>query len=278
MAYAFGAAGAAAPPPAGAAPAALSSAAFTAWPLKVRVGENSPSLCPIICSVTYTGMNFLPLCSGMVWPIISGTIVERRDQVFTTFFSLRVFRPSTFSRRWPATNGSFFSERAISLRFSSTLRKRPHCDRRIFLKPRTGPGTRCDFGQNGHTNRVPCALGMRSTITDQPGLHSLYSTGSGGATTTFTGRAGLPALTTVRFADARFTGRLVRPLAARPGRFCLVAPIVFTLTGPRFLGGQVYCLPFLTFYAERSVCLSVCSCGSSYPTSGKPRASAGDYP
>src|SRR5258708_30518473 len=125
MAYAFGAAGAApppappagAPPPAGAAPAAFSSAAFAAWPLKVGVGENSPSLCPIICSVTYTGMNFLPLCTAMVWPIISGTIVERRDQVFTTFFSLRVFRPSPFSRRWPSTNGPFFSERAIDSLF-----------------------------------------------------------------------------------------------------------------------------------------------------------------
>jgi hypothetical protein len=30
-------------------------------PLNVRVGENSPSLCPTIFSVTYTGMNFFPL-------------------------------------------------------------------------------------------------------------------------------------------------------------------------------------------------------------------------
>src|SRR2546422_1010159 len=118
MAYAFGAgaaaAGAAAPPTGAAAAAALSSAALTAWPLKVRVGENSPNLCPIICSVTYTGMNFLPLCTAMVWPIISGTIVERRDQVFTTFFSFRAFSASTFSRRWPSTNGPFLSERPIA--------------------------------------------------------------------------------------------------------------------------------------------------------------------
>src|SRR3984957_19244068 len=136
--YAFGAgaapppAGAApgAAPPAGAAPAARSSAAFTAWPLKVRVGENSPSLCPIICSVTYTGMNFFPLCTAMVCPIISGTIVERRDQVFTTFFSFRVFSPSTFSRRWPSTNGPFFSERAIDSLFlhaaQAAPRRAPH--------------------------------------------------------------------------------------------------------------------------------------------------------
>ena len=32
-------------------------------------------------SVTYTGMNFFPLCTAIVWPTISGTTVERRDQV-----------------------------------------------------------------------------------------------------------------------------------------------------------------------------------------------------
>src|SRR3977135_1815433 len=154
---------------------------------------------------------------------MSGTIVDRRDQVFTTFFSLRVFSPSTFSRRWPSTNGPFFSERAICFLYSSTRRKLLHCARRIFLNPRTGPGTRCDLGQNGHTKRVPCALGMRSTITDQPGLHNLYSTGSGGATTTLAGRTGLRAFTTVRFTDVRFTGRLLRRLAARPVRVVLVA-------------------------------------------------------
>src|SRR5215472_12785818 len=131
MVYAFGAgaAGAApapgAPPPAGAAPAAFSRAALTAWPLNERVGANSPNLWPIICSVTYTGMNFLPLCTAMVWPIISGTIVERRDHVFTTFFSLRVFSPSTFSRRWLSTNGPFLSERAISLLFLHAAQAAP---------------------------------------------------------------------------------------------------------------------------------------------------------
>src|SRR5260370_32528238 len=48
---------------------------------------------------------------------MSGTIVERRDQVFTTFFSLRVFSASTLSRRWPSTNGPFFVERAIASLF-----------------------------------------------------------------------------------------------------------------------------------------------------------------
>src|SRR5438477_5362646 len=72
-------------------------------------------------------MNFLPLCTAMVWPIMSGTIVERRDQVFTTFFSLRVFSASTFSRRWPSTNGPFFNERAMaSLFLHSPQRSEEH--------------------------------------------------------------------------------------------------------------------------------------------------------
>ena len=39
-------------------------------------------------SVTYTGMNFFPLCTASVCPTISGMTVERRDQVLMTFFSL----------------------------------------------------------------------------------------------------------------------------------------------------------------------------------------------
>src|SRR5258708_3045536 len=84
---------------------------------------------------------------------------------------------------------------------------------------------------------------MRSTIPGQPGLHSLDSTGSGGATTTFTGRAGLLAFTAVRFTAARFTGRRFLRLAARP-RVVLVARMVFTLTGLPFAGDLV----FFSFY------------------------------
>src|ERR1700756_2120722 len=70
-------------------------------------------------------MNFLPLCTAIVWPIMSGTIVERRDHVLTTFFSFRVFSPSTFTRRWPSTNGPFFSERAIDSLFLHAAQPHP---------------------------------------------------------------------------------------------------------------------------------------------------------
>src|SRR3954451_2791647 len=93
--------------------AVVSAAAFTECPLNCRVKLNSPNLWPTMFSVTYTGMNFFPLCTATVWPTISGTIVERRDQVRITFFSFRVFMPSTFVMRWASINGPFFVERAI---------------------------------------------------------------------------------------------------------------------------------------------------------------------
>jgi multisubunit Na+/H+ antiporter MnhE subunit len=75
---------------------------------------------------------------------------------------------------------------------------------------------------------------MRSTITAQPGLHSLYSTGSGGATTfatgfatgfiaalfttRFTGRARRPVERVVRV--ARMVIAFFQPVELRPARIC----------------------------------------------------------
>ena len=111
------------PPPAPPAPrrrrdaAAATCAAFSAlvvWPLKNRVGANSPSLWPTMFSVMYTGMNFFPLCTAIVCPTISGITVDRRDQVLMTFFSFSRFIASTFSSRWRSMNGPFFSDLPIS--------------------------------------------------------------------------------------------------------------------------------------------------------------------
>src|SRR5258708_4598110 len=129
---------------------------------------------------------------------------------------------------------------------------RLHGARRIFLTPRTGPGTRCALGQNGQTNRVPCAFAIRSTMTAQPGLPSLYSTGSGGATATLTnGRTGLVLFAVTRLAArlaVRFTGRLRRAA----DRVVCVARIAFALTGLALLhrpasnfSNALYLLPAL---------------------------------
>src|SRR6266478_4852684 len=107
--------------------------------------------------------------------------------------------------------------------YSSTRRSLIHCARRILRNPRTGPGTRCESGQNGHTNRVPCAFGVFSTATAHPGLHNRYCTCKGGAATNrpagsvgFAGRAGRADL------RARVTRRAVERV-----RLLLVALIVF---------------------------------------------------
>src|SRR5215467_3241067 len=107
--------------------AAVSVAAFTEWPLKVRVKLNSPSLWPTMFSVMYVGLNYLPLCTARVCPTISGITVERRGQVRTTFFLLRAFMSSIFTWRCLSMNGPFFVERAIvpqsyfCLRFTMNL-------------------------------------------------------------------------------------------------------------------------------------------------------------
>src|SRR5947209_17579031 len=60
-------------------------------------------------------MNFLPLCTAMVCPTISGEIVERRDQVRMTFLSFLLFMSSILFNRWPSMCGPFFTENAIFL-------------------------------------------------------------------------------------------------------------------------------------------------------------------
>jgi len=61
--------------------------------------------------------------------------VERRDHVLITFFSLRVFSPSTLTRRWPSTNGPFFSERAIDSLFLHSPQAAPGCPPHFLESP-----------------------------------------------------------------------------------------------------------------------------------------------
>src|SRR5215510_14811613 len=66
-------------------------------------------------SVTYTGMNFLPLCTARVWPTNSGRIVDRRDQVLRTLRSRVRFIASIRFSSLGSTKGPFFTDRAIPL-------------------------------------------------------------------------------------------------------------------------------------------------------------------
>src|SRR5215472_1025704 len=84
------------------------------WLRKVRVGANSPSLCPTIDSVMNTGMCLRPSCTAMVWPSMAGTIMDRRDHVLITVLVPLSFCTSTFFIRWSSTKGPFFRLRGIS--------------------------------------------------------------------------------------------------------------------------------------------------------------------
>src|SRR5208283_3742440 len=91
-------------------------ATFAVWApcfLKVRVGENSPSLCPTIFSVTNTELKTFPLCTRKVCPTKSGVIIERRDQVLIGFFATPPLIFSIFSTSFTSTNGPFFSDLLI---------------------------------------------------------------------------------------------------------------------------------------------------------------------
>src|SRR5437667_324154 len=65
-------------------------------------------------SVMYTGMNFLPLWTARVWPTNSGTMVERRDQVLSTFFCRCRLSSSTRCSSLSSTYGPFRVERPMS--------------------------------------------------------------------------------------------------------------------------------------------------------------------
>src|ERR1035437_2846388 len=65
-------------------------------------------------------MCFLPLYTATVCPMKSGNMTDARDQVLTTFFSLRLFIVWTRPRSRDSTNGPFLTERDMPL--SSALR------------------------------------------------------------------------------------------------------------------------------------------------------------
>src|SRR5918994_4535445 len=83
------------------------------WPRYVRVGANSPSRWPTMFSVTKTGTWRRPSCTAIVCPIICGKMTLARDQVFSTFRSLRLFMSSMRPSRRASTNGPFLTERLI---------------------------------------------------------------------------------------------------------------------------------------------------------------------
>src|SRR5437870_2009472 len=77
-------------------------------------------------------MNLRPLCTAIVCPTMSGMMVDRRDQVLTTFFSRVVLRAATFFMRWSSTKGPFLMERVIVYAFDFRRRTMKSSVRLLF--------------------------------------------------------------------------------------------------------------------------------------------------
>src|SRR2546429_4998222 len=65
-------------------------------------------------SVMSTGMCWRPLWTAIVRPTMSGTTIERRDQVLIGLRSFLAEATCTLLARCRSTNGPFFSERGMS--------------------------------------------------------------------------------------------------------------------------------------------------------------------
>ena len=87
------------------------------WARKVRVGANSPSLWPTIDSEMKTGTCLRPSWTAIVWPTMSGKIVEVRDQVFTICFWPDSFIAEIRFISAASTHGPFLVERPIAYLF-----------------------------------------------------------------------------------------------------------------------------------------------------------------
>src|SRR5438445_5010044 len=105
----------------------------------------------------------------MVWPTIAGEIIDARDQVFTTFFSLREFIRSIFFLSDSWMNGPFFTERLtylLFLFFGRSVTKRSVRGFLRVLRPMAGlPHGVCAWPPTGDLASPPPCGWSRGDIT-----------------------------------------------------------------------------------------------------------------
>jgi hypothetical protein len=82
-----------------------------ACPRNIRVGANSPSLCPTRFSVMYTGTHIFPLYTEIVIPTISGMMVEQREYVLIIRRSVDLLISKIFLYKLFSMKGPFFIDR-----------------------------------------------------------------------------------------------------------------------------------------------------------------------
>src|SRR3712207_4251497 len=97
----------------------------------------------------------------MVWPIMSGMIVERRDQVRMTCLLPASFWASTFLSRWSSMNGPFFRLRGIVPPSCSALLASAAAADDQLVTGLTAPGTA--LGLTRRVHRVASAGGLALT-------------------------------------------------------------------------------------------------------------------
>jgi len=76
-------------------------------------------------SLMNTGTCLRPSCTAMVWPTMSGKIVDERDQVRIIRFSFAAFIVSMRCMSFASTNGPFLSERPNYFSPACLPRRRP---------------------------------------------------------------------------------------------------------------------------------------------------------
>src|SRR3954451_7525589 len=94
----------------------------------------------------------------MVWPIMSGMMVERRDQVLITCLVPASLCASTFLSRWSSMNGPFFRLRGILPPSCSALLAGAATANDQLVAGLMTPST--TFGLTGRVHRVTAAGGL----------------------------------------------------------------------------------------------------------------------
>src|SRR5918995_7476936 len=104
-------------------------------------------------SVMKTGTCRRPSCTAMVCPIMAGKTTLARDQVFSTFRSLRLFMSSMRPSRRASTNGPFLTERLIYRLLTPSV---PTADDQL------GGLVLLDAGAQAHGRLAPLGLGRHA--------------------------------------------------------------------------------------------------------------------
>src|ERR1035438_8410043 len=106
-------------------------------------------------------MNFLPLCTATVWPTNSGRMVERRDQVRTTFFSLAAVSTASLASRCVSVNGPFLTDLPMSLPLLALVRDDPLVGALVVARFETASGLAPGSHRVAATRGLALAAAMR---------------------------------------------------------------------------------------------------------------------